>query len=927
MALPDVHFDIYYDGQWNDHVTDVAFESNDLTVKYGQSDEHGEAEPTEIGATLDNRGNDFSPKDPRSSLFGKIGQGTLCRVRVGDSQAEGVSIPGIEGAHVSTPDHSSLDIAGDIDIRVEVDLDTWRYQTGVPIIQKTWTATSDEFAWAFYLTTNGILRFAFSSDGTSINFKSSTEAVPQDSGRIAIRVTLDVNNGSGGHDTRFYTAPSIGGTYSQLGATTTTAGTTSIATNDLDVTIGSDASNTSLFSNTYLVPMIVHAVQIRSGINGTIVANPDFTTLTSTDIEITDSAGRLWTLSTGTGVEDRSIRGTGAIPDWKPRWDETGYAAEVEVRAAGYLEQLGHGSEKVRSSMFRDLSARENIVGYWPLEDAEGSTSFAAGRPGVDPAQAQGDFTAGSVDAIDASLPGVALNTTTVGSSGVIGTVPPYTPTARQRVFAFVSVPEGGVSALAQLLNYTCTGSIKRMSVNISTTGALTLIMRNVDGGAVLDTGPTGFNMNGEPKVISVLVTQVGSNIDWQIGAFELDGAFGLIDGTLNNQTYGRFTSASVGPSPNLNGTGYNHLTVINDDRNGDIWDIMREVLLAWTGEYALERMVRLTRENSVPFMAIGQGRDSERMGALKVDELANLLDQCGVSDMGPIGDRRDGYALLARGRADLYNQEPALTLDMRDGVVINPFNAPFDTQTVRNDVTVTRIDGSSYRAVKTAGAQSTADPPEGLGGSFPASPQLSLDTDERLPDQATWRLHLGTVDQHRVSKLEIEMEHHEDLVDEVLALRRGDIILVQNAGDLYGLPPGDLRLMFLGSTDLFTENTWHVTLNCAPGEPWTVGTISDGSDDERFDTDGSVINSASFVAGTSTSLSVSVDLGPLWTTDPGEFPLEINADGAILTVTGISGASSPQTFTVSTTVVNGVERLLTQGADVRLADPTIVAL
>lgn len=929
MTLPDVHFEVYYDDAWNEHIQDVAFESSALTVTYGQQDEHGEAEPTTIDATLDNRDNDWSPKDPRSSKWGKIGQGTKCRVRVGDSATEGLYVPGVKGARASTPDASALDISGDIDVRIDLHPSTWRPNLSHPLICRWWNPFEDNRGWIFYLLTDGTLRFRWTTDGTlgTTEFATSTAAIPEASGRLAVRVTLDVNNGAGGNTATFYTASTLSGSWTQLGLQTVSAGTTSIFTGSLDLAIGTDSNGDTGFNDAGLGTMTVYGAQVRSGIGGTIVANPDFTSLTSTDTEFTDSASREWTLHTGVGVVDTSVRGTAAIPDWKPQWDETGYAAEMKIRAAGILEQLGHGKEPLRSSLYRDLFVRENIVGYWPLEEAEGATSFAGGKPGIPPARPIGSVVAGG----EANFSSVA-STVTIGSeaglSGIVADVPAYTPTDRQRLIVLVEGPENGTPAEALLMDWRCTGSVRRIAINIDTNGDLTLFMFDVDGNTILDSGTGTFDLNGNPKALSLLLTQDGSDIDWQLGAFiEGDGSIGAISGTVTGETYGRFLSASCGASSNLGGTKFCHMAVINNDMDGDIWDILFDALPAWAGERALDRQNRLCEELGIPFMAIGPGVGSERMGPQGIATFLDLFGECADAELGPAGERRDAYALLARAREDLYNQDPALTLDLADGVVINPFEAPLDTQSVRNDVTVTRKGGSSYRAVKTSGALSTADPPEGLGGSYPADPQLNIESDERLRDQATWRLWLGTTDQHRMPKIEIEMEHHTDLVDEVLALRRGDIILIQNAGDLYGLPPGDLRLMFLGSSDVFTDQTWHVTLNCAPGDPWTVGTFSDGTDEQRFDTDGSTVQSTNFVAGTSTSLSVATTLGPLWTTDDTEVPFDINADGAILTVTDISGSSSPQTFTVSTTVKNGVERLLPQGSDVRLANPTIVGL
>ncbi|MET7949213.1 hypothetical protein [Micromonospora sp. NPDC005324] len=74
------------------------------------------------------------------------------------------------------------------------------------------------------------------------------------------------------------------------------------------------------------------------------------------------------------------------------------------------------------------------------------------------------------------------------------------------------------------------------------------------------------------------------------------------------------------------------------------------------------------------------------------------------------------------------------------------------------------------------------------------------------------------------------------------------------------------------------------------------------------------------------TSLSVATAAGPVWTTNVAHVPFDVNVAGERVTVTAISGASSPQTFTV-TRAVNGVEKGHAAGTDVRLWQPLILGL
>jgi hypothetical protein len=64
----------------------------------------------------------------------------------------------------------------------------------------------------------------------------------------------------------------------------------------------------------------------------------------------------------------------------------------------------------------------------------------------------------------------------------------------------------------------------------------------------------------------------------------------------------------------------------------------------------------------------------------------------------------------------------------------------------------------------------------------------------------------------------------------------------------------------------------------------------------------------------------------PLWTTAAADFPFDIAIDGERITVTNITGASSPQTFTVQR-AINGVTKAHPAGTPVVLFQPCYFAL
>jgi hypothetical protein len=94
-----------------------------------------------------------------------------------------------------------------------------------------------------------------------------------------------------------------------------------------------------------------------------------------------------------------------------------------------------------------------------------------------------------------------------------------------------------------------------------------------------------------------------------------------------------------------------------------------------------------------------------------------------------------------------------------------------------------------------------------------------------------------------------------------------------------------------------------------------------------RADTDGSQLTTA--VDATAVSISVTTTSGPVWVDSAAyasEFPFDITMGGEVMSVTAITGTTSPQTFTV-TRSVNGVVKDQLAGADIVLSQPMILSL
>lgn len=915
--------ELYLDGAWTDITTDGSgnsqvYQRDDIVMRWGRANEEAAPAPSTMTLTLNNRNGKFSPRNPTGAYYGKIGRNTKIRTRLGTKDAA-LALPGLLESYTSTPDVAALDITGDIDIRLECDHDSWRLGSGELLgIARKYVLTGDQRSWAWWLTEDGELRFRWSPDGTLTNAITitSTAAVPEDSGHIAIRVTLDVNNGAAGNDVKFYTASTTAGPWTQLGATVTTAGVTSIFSSTSDVEIGNTHRADSQGVTTDPFPGSVYDFELLNGIASSAVANANFSDREAGDTTWTDSPGRVWTIHGAAGITDSSVCFAGEVSSWPSRWDISGNDVWVPIEASGIRRRLGQG-DALRSAMYRGMTG-DNItapVGYWPCEDGAEATTLGSGIAGHPPLSVSGEVDVAAYSDAPASD---AIPTLTTGN--LLGSVPGYTASNYWRFIAFVNIPDT-ISTDTRIFRINTNGSAHQWSLTITTLGQLRLRAYDSDGTEILNS-LMGFDILGSTGLIWLYLAQNGSNIDHETGFMASDEeTAGIATGTLNSYTKGSVTTFGLGRylTGDLNGMAVGHVTVLN---TSEFWGEIESFARAWAGETSAERVARLCAEEDVPVRLTGDYSRSQVVGPQRIGSLLTLLDETATVDQGILTDDRDALRLLYRSGESLYNQDVALTINYASGQVAGSLEPVEDDSLTRNDVTAERPQGSTARAVLEDGALSVQSPPDGVGR-YSDTKTVNVYADGKVQYQADWALHLGTVDEARYPNIGVNLARDTSLSTAARAVYPGDRIKVTNPPAW--LPPDTIDQIVQGAVETLNRYKHSIVYNCTPASPWSVA-VADDTTLGRADTEDST-TTASFVSGTGTSLSVATNAGPLWTTDAAEFPFDILVSGAVLRVTAISGAASPQTFTISTTVVNGVAKTIPSGSDVRLAQPAIAAL
>lgn len=992
-------------------ITSKVYERDPITITRGQSADASTADPSTLALTLNNRDSRFSPRAPAGAYYGKLGRNTPIRVAV-DRPASPVTRLDYTGA--ATPwgvvsfETSDLDDpVGDLDVRVDVEprLGVWTANTA--LISK-YTTVSDQRSWVLYTGSAtddpGTLVFAWSTDGTSgtTTVVKSTDAIDVTAERLAIRVTLDVDNGASGSTVTFYTATSIDDDWTQLGDAVTNTGASSVYLSTTPVMIGR-AGGGQIDFNGY-----VYAVAVLDGIgdDGTAWIDLDFRTIaegTSAPVTdpLVDDAGREWVIYPGSAiVAPEGIRFCGEVSEWPVRWDSTGTDVYTTVTAAGVLRRLQQGTTPVRSTLTRILSIKPACVAYWPCEDGQDATQIASGIGG--PPMSFGGT----------ALPSFASYTGFHSSNAIPsmndaewnGSVPPYFDTGEIQVRCLLSIPaDTETTAEQSIIAIATAGTACVWHLSYMDGGALRLEAFSNDqdtSDPIFTTDAISFGLLGKDARVSVLLTQVDSDVEATIGVYPIGAPGGTFwTQTLSSSDIGRATSITVNNGGGITDLAIGQISV--EDTVTSIFDDVESVN-AFISETAGRRFLRLANENGVYARCYGDPADTPRMGPQDPDTLVNLLSACIDSDGGQMFEPRDVAGVAMRTRASLQNRDTDLTLDYTTDLAgdIEPTD---DDRYITNDVTITRTGGSSTQVEDTTGALNVSDPPDGAGR-YATAVELSLYRDLDTIDQAWWHLHTGTVDEPRYPTLTVDLSRREitgdsTVQDELVAADVGDRITVTNPPAW--LPPGTVEQVLVGVTETLSSFTRTHAYALAPYSPYVVAVYDDGRYDtagaslatgatsaqaqgagtttrivltdadaadfgvgavfQLHDADGDLKESTAFTVtattsfagftnvdftpaaqaatdgtfgGTGdeawladeTSLSVATSTGPLWTTDSDDVPFDVMVGGERMTVTAVTGSSSPQTFTV-TRSVNDIVKAHASGTDVRLFQPAIRAL
>jgi hypothetical protein len=891
----DPELELAIGGTFTD-ITEDAYFADGISHTAGASAEGTETEATVTDVRLKSPNGLYANRNPLSPHYGQIGRNTAMRVSVDGGLATLLLPQDAGSAKAAAPDSAGLSVTGDIDIRMELTPDAWQGNfvtsgttSGFLELAGKYLHTGNQRSWMLTIRSSGLIALTWSANGTSVTTVSSTDPIPFGPRRRgAIRVTMDVNNGGGGKTLNFYTSDSISGSWTLLGNTVIESGTTSIFDSTASVEIG-NVTGSGSDSNTR---RMIHAMEIRNGINGTVVASPVFEGATVGAASVTDAQGNIWTFSGGGGIITRRNRFAVESSEWQPRWEVSGGDTNTPVVGGGLLRRLEMGESPLQSTLRRAVGAASNLRAYWPLEDGEDTTYAASAIP-----FGRALWTAGMTFQADGTLGG----SRSMPEASPLGRMQAFLDTAGRSstdpwtvnmVYRYTGTRPTDPT---EFLEWYSSGTITRWRI-LMEDGAVTIRAYDRAGDIIINqSAAVGDDVWDDFVRFRFTCDYSGGTVTWRLQFINIGQGGGSISNTYSGVP-GNVTEINTNFGAQIDNGRLivGHLSVL--DGGVSDTDPYNFADHGYFGETAGSRIARLASEEGIPVRIVGATTRTPTMGPQHVGTFTEVLRSCEAVDDGVLYEDPERLGLIYRTRLTKVRQTPIVTIPYSS--LVQPLEPTDDDQLTRNEVTRSRVEGGSFVAELFEGPMSTHLPPEGVGR-YTDSQELNVEFDAQLQHQAGWGLHKVTVLLHKPD--------NEFLIEDFLQLQVGDLIRITDTPDF--LPPGPIDLIVEGFRENVTGLTWTFEMNCSPGGIWDVGVVDGGAAGtgdigNRADTAGSELLVGT--NSTATSVYVQTTRGPQWITsaDQGsQFPFGVSLGGEEVVVNAIAPAAL-DTFT--RTVANG---------------------
>lgn len=927
---PEMWAELHYDGAWNPARGLRA--TSTVTITRGLSAESAsDAEPMQCECELNSPDGLYAPLNWRSPLYGKIGRNTPFRYGYYTGSPWAEMDGGLTYNSLFVNDNAALDVAGDFDMRVEVALEDWSESQ---MLALRYVTTGDNRSWALEIL-DGTPTFLWSPDGTLASRidQAATEAVRGYNGqRLALRVTLDIDNGAGGYELRFYTGRTVDDEeWNLLGDPITGGATTSVYTGSAYMEIGAGFSFNSTPAGGGLNRLRGNAYALKLLDGAAVKVSMSTRSATPGGTTFTDDTGLTWSRGGTAVLTNKHIRMAGEVPSWPPTRDLSGNATHVSINPTGVTRRMDAGNKPQDSALLRFIRANSPIE-CWPLADGEQATSGKALNGSkdmtvtLDSGSTQPLWGRGSVaDWLEpvVQLPsgsdGTMRGEVAVAAAAATGWSVDFFYAGKQSVDVLIA-DSGDLTVADPRVGWNIALTASADQITLTTVSAT----ESTSSSTLQATVSSAGVVDGALHHVRLTTSVSGSNALYTLYVDGESAASGTATGYASEALYfirpGWFYASVTESLPSI---GYVTYWGSSDAPSAaEMWDAAN----GFRGERAGTRIERLGAESGYTASAAGETSYQVQMGRQRPRTLRQLLDEASVSNFGYFLDARDRLEVIHRGNSTLWNQPPALTLDFRSGVISSPFRPVDDDRLTRNDVTVKSIDGYiSVQYVDETTSMSVLDPPDGVGR-YDVSYDYSLYQDYQANQTAHLLRHLGTYPGVRYARITLDLANERvfRMIDDILRADAGDKIRLTSLPLDHG--PDDVDVLIHGYTEEAGPESWKITFNCVPAQPWTAAVLE--SDQYGIlDTDGCEL--AEDLDETETGVDVTTTSGPRWAdsaTYPTDYPLYLRVDAEVMQAVACTGTTTSQTFTVIRSI-NGVTTTHPAGADIRVAYPVYAAL
>lgn len=893
----DPRVELFHDDQWNDignRVRGGKSSGFGIDISRGRPDETATVDPSSCNLQINNQDGRFTPLNPRSPLFGKIGQNTPLRTYLGTKHAGDTNASSVPTTQAVAPSVTA---------------------TKSGLLISSWAGAVDEDTY----TIPASMTLGQDTAENNARFVSAFESVP--AGPTGTR-TATVS------DDRPFVATSTVLHGDSVTAAEVLGGAARSAT-DPDITLAtSDSTEVGQwlvavhswfyfpeaqqrffpsapqdFENGWILLADSGPFQTSDfGVSHTKVwtrrvnvsGSQQVTFFGFNTLNMTNNA-HLYVLS---GVDPWNIRFSGEVSEWPLHWDQFGNNVWVPIEANGPLRRLGQGAKPLRSAMTRAISGEliSNLqvspgrplgpLAYWPLEDGKEST-FGAAAIGDDPLQ-MNSFDGGELEWAEVEAPAGSeplpdfrqfVGTLTASVSGA--------DPDRGYMFSFITAFDtAGVWQVFEVRLFD--GPFFAVRLRLSST-ELRLLGIDSEGNATLIGDIPATIDDGVWRWIQVLSFAAGGNISFRGEVFDEDGneviasSFGSVAGTSPGAvTRVVIRSLDLGE---LGGLG--HAAVWPSTDPGPP-ELAREAMNGYLNERAGRRIERLCSEEMVAFHPVGNLDETQPMGPQTVKTFLSLLREAEEAEVGILFEVRQQVGLGFRTRRSMFNQQATLAADYEGCHLGHPLEPTLDDQQLVNDVTASRVGGSGTGSSAQVIDQ---DGPRGVdeAGRYDIAVDVNVASDLQLADYAAWLVHLGTVNEYRfpVVRLKNLNPPHcpldPDVSEQGMALDIGDRLTIDNPPVWVG--PDQIQALVQGYREHLDWYEHDLRLRMSPASPFTIGVRLEDDPDPgpgdpvRRDTAGSELAGGLLTTGASGDFASTPDNAALDLTDDIDIRVDATAE------------------------------------------------